>query len=386
MAAVLSSDMDNTEKVVVLIEECRQMNLTIMPPTINTSNHRFTVNADNHILYGLGAIKGVGQAAIEDMLKERADKGNFTGLYDLCKRVDLRKFNRRVLDALIRAGAFDEFDSNRASHLAELPTALRVAEQHGKMAQTGQNDLFSLPNHCSENAAKDIETDVYSTNVRPWSDNERLASEKLTLGLFLTGHPIDQYEAELKHFTHGKIASLQISRGKMEARVAGLVVEVRTRQTKNGKTMGFATLDDKSGRLELAAFGETYDKYRDIFSRDNLLIAQGSLAIDNFSGALRLTVENLYDINQARESFSRGIQLNWDQSEDKATSINLIDQLSDILRPFRGGNCPIIINYTIKQAQTIIQLGDDWRIHPTDDLISQLTSLFGSAGVEIKYK
>jgi DNA polymerase-3 subunit alpha len=213
-----------------------------------------------------------------------------------------------------------------------------------------------------------------------------LASEKLTLGLFLTGHPIDQYEAELKHFTHGKIASLQISRGKMEARVAGLVVEVRTRQTKNGKTMGFATLDDKSGRLELAAFGETYDKYRDIFSRDNLLIAQGSLAIDNFSGALRLTVENLYDINQARESFSRGIQLNWDQSEDKPTSINLIDQLSDILRPFRGGNCPIIINYTIKQAQTVIQLGDDWRIHPTDDLISQLTSLFGSAGVEIKYK
>ena len=386
MAAVLSSDMDNTEKVVVLIEECRQMNLTIMPPTINTSNHRFTVNADNHILYGLGAIKGVGQAAIEDMLKERADKGNFTGLYDLCKRVDLRKFNRRVLDALIRAGAFDEFDSNRASHLAELPTALRVAEQHGKMAQTGQNDLFSLPNHCSENAAKDIETDAYSTNVRPWSDNERLASEKLTLGLFLTGHPIDQYEAELKHFTHGKIASLQISRGKMEARVAGLVVEVRTRQTKNGKTMGFATLDDKSGRLELAAFGETYNKYRDIFSRDNLLIAQGSLAIDNFSGALRLTVENLYDINQARESFSRGIQLNWDQSEDKPTSINLIDQLSDILRPFRGGNCPIIINYTIKQAQTVIQLGDDWRIHPTDDLISQLTSLFGSAGVEIKYK
>ena len=386
MAAVLSSDMDNTEKVVVLIEECRQMNLVILPPTINISNHRFTVNDDNHIIYGLGAIKGVGQTAIEEMLKERADRGRFTGLYDLCKRVDLRKFNRRVLEALIRAGAFDEFDSNRASHLTELPTALRVAEQHGKMAQTGQNDLFSLPNHFSEEADNNSKTDTYSTYTPPWSDNERLASEKLTLGLFLTGHPIDQYEDELKHFTHGKIASLQIARGKMEARVAGLVVEVRTRQTKNGKTMGFATLDDKSGRLELAAFGDVYDKYRDLFSRDNLLIAQGSLAIDSFSGSLRLTVENLYDINQARENFSRGLQLNWNVPENKPTSVNLIEQLSDILRPFQGGNCPVIINYCIKQAQTVVQLGDEWRIHPTDELISRLRSLFGSNGIEIKYK
>jgi DNA polymerase-3 subunit alpha len=386
MAAVLSSDMDNTEKVVVLIEECRQMNLVILPPTINISNHRFTVNDDNHIIYGLGAIKGVGQTAIEEMLKERADRGRFTGLYDLCKRVDLRKFNRRVLEALIRAGAFDEFDSNRASHLTELPTALRVAEQHGKMAQTGQNDLFSLPNHFSEEADNNCKTDTYSTYTPPWSDNERLASEKLTLGLFLTGHPIDQYEDELKHFTHGKIASLQIARGKMEARVAGLVVEVRTRQTKNGKTMGFATLDDKSGRLELAAFGDVYDKYRDLLSRDNLLIAQGSLAIDSFSGSLRLTVENLYDINQARENFSRGLQLNWNVPENKPTSVNLIEQLSDILRPFQGGNCPVIINYCIKQAQTVVQLGDEWRIHPTDELISRLRSLFGSNGIEIKYK
>src|SRR5512139_444020 len=145
MAAVLSSDMDNTDKVVVLIEECRQMKLVILPPAINVSIYRFTVNNDNHIVYGLGAIKGVGQAAIEDLLKEREDNGRFSGLYDLCKRVDLRKCNRRVLEALIRAGAFDEFETNRASHLAELTTALRVAEQHGKMAQTGQNDLFSLP-------------------------------------------------------------------------------------------------------------------------------------------------------------------------------------------------------------------------------------------------
>ena len=388
MAAVLSSDMDNTDKVVILIEECRQMKLTVLPPRINVSAYRFTVNDANDIVYGLGAVKGVGQAAIEDMLKERDDNGRFSGLYDLCQRVDLRKFNRRVLEALIRAGAFDEFDNNRAAHLAELPTALRVAEQHGKMAKTGQNDLFSLP---SEEAAPDDEegpgiAGAYAIAVDPWTDNERLAAEKLTLGLFLTGHPIDQYETELKHFTHGKIASLQVSRGSVEARVAGLVVEVRTRQTKNGKTMGFATLDDKSGRLECAAFGDVYEKYKGIFNRDSLLIAEGGLAIDNFSGALRLTVEKLYDINQARESFSRGLQLTWNAAENQPESAGLIDRLDETLSPFKGGSCPVSIRYTSHEAHASIQLGDEWRIHPTDELIARLRSVFGVACVEIRYK
>ncbi|MDD5323301.1 MAG: DNA polymerase III subunit alpha [Methylococcales bacterium] len=381
MAAVLSSDMDNTDKVVVLIEECRQMKLVILPPTINVSTYRFTVNDADHIVYGLGAIKGVGQAAIEDMLKERDDNGRFSGLYDLCKRVDLRKFNRRVLEALIRAGAFDEFETNRASHLAELPTVLRVAEQHGKMAQTGQNDLFGLA--VTEDAAG---TEAYAAVVEPWSDNERLAAEKLTLGLFLTGHPIDQYEPELKHFTNGKIASLQVSRGNMEARVAGLVIEMRTRQTKLGKTMGFAIIDDKSGRLEIAAFGEVYDKYRDIFARDDLLVAEGALAIDNFSGALRLTVEKLYDIEQARESFSRGIQLTWTTAANKLESSACIERLVAVLSPFKGGSCPISINYASQHARAAVQLGDEWRVHPTNELIARLRSWLGSSAVEIRYK
>jgi DNA polymerase-3 subunit alpha len=169
MAAVLSADMDNTDKVVILIEECRQMELEIRPPNINISKYKFTVNDADHIVYGLGALKGVGEAAIEEMLKEREENGPFSGLFDLCKRVDLRKFNRRVLEALIRAGAFDEFDNNRARHLAELTTALKVAEQHGKMAQAGQHDLFGL-------ADKADDEDAYNAPVEPWSENERLAA------------------------------------------------------------------------------------------------------------------------------------------------------------------------------------------------------------------
>ena len=386
MSAVLSSDMDNTDKVVILIEECRQMKLVILPPTINVSTYRFTANDDDHIVYGLGAIKGVGQAAIEDMLIEREKNGPFLGLYDLCKRVDLRKFNRRFLDALVRAGAFDEFDPNRASHLAELPTALEIAEQHGKMEKTGQNDLFSLTGEETESTDTSKESTAYTQTVEPWSDKERLAAEKLTLGLFLTGHPIDQYEPEIKYFTHSKIGALQVGRGKMEARVAGMVIEIRTRQNKNGKTMGFATLDDKSGRLECAVFGETYDQYRDIFVRDNLIVAEGALALDNFSGALRLTVEKLYTMDQARENFARALHLKWDTSDSTEDSARFIEKLTEVLTPFKGGGCPVSLTYTSKEAKGDVQLGDAWRVKPTDELITKLKWLLGTNAVEIRYK
>jgi DNA polymerase-3 subunit alpha len=310
-------------------------------------------------------------------------------LYDLCKRADLRKVNRRVLEALIRAGAFDEFDDNRAGHLAELPTVLRVAEQHGKMAQTGQNDLFGLMVNAEDNVE---DNEAYSTVVEPWSEQDRLAAEKLTLGLFLTGHPIDQYESELKEFTHGKIASLianadrsgpQRGRGKMEARVAGLVVEIRTRQTKQGKMMGFATLDDRSGRLEIAAFNDIYEKYRDIFARDTLLVAEGPLAVDDYLGTLRLTVEKLYSMDQARDAFARGIQLTW---RTEGNDNGFLQKLGVALKPFKGGGCPVLINYQLRYAKATVRLGDEWRVQATDELILRLKRLPGTSEVEVKYK
>ena len=172
----------------------------------------------------------------------------------------------------------------------------------------------------------------------------------------------------------------------MEARVAGMVIEIRTRQNKNGKTMGFATLDDKSGRLECAVFGDVYDQYRDIFTRDNLLIAEGGLAIDNFSGALRLTVEKLYTIDQARESFARGLHINWNVANSSEEPQRFIEKLSETLSPFKGGACPVNISYTSSQAKANVQLGDAWRIQPTDELLAKLKWLFGAKAVDVRYK
>ena len=384
MAAVMSSDMDNTDKVVVLIDECREMKLEICPPDINVSDYRFTASDKNKIVYGIGAIKGVGENAIEDLIKQRDSHGPYLGLYDLCKRVDLRKVNRRVLEALIRAGAFDAIEPNRAAHLAELTTALRVAEQHGKMVMAGQNDLFGLDNEEAEG-----EADSYANLVEPWTEKEKLEAEKQTLGLFLTGHPIAEYLPELKHITHGTLGSLEVdagrARGKMEARVAGLVVELRTRQTKQGKMMGFATLDDRTGRLEVAAFSGIYDKYRDLLSKDTLLVAEGSLSMDEYTNSLRMTAEKLYSMEEAREMFARGIVLTWNVAQCPK-SRTFVDELKDMLLPFRGGECPIAIEYASSDAKASIQLGDDWRVRPCDDLLIRLRRLLSPDTVAVKYR
>ncbi|CAG7857736.1 partial DNA polymerase III subunit alpha, partial [biofilm metagenome] len=387
MSAVLSSDMDNTDKVVNLIDECRQMNLTIEPPNINVSGYRFTVNDQHHIVYGLGAIKGVGESAIEELINQRQEQGAYIGLYDLCKRVDLRKVNRRVLEALSRAGAFDLFDTNRALHLAELPTILKVAEQHGLMAEAGQNDLFGLAAH-SESTVDNNE--AYTSQIEAWSEQEKLANEKTTLGLYLTGHPIGQYEAEIRQFTHSTLkelkAKVEASKGRLEARVAGLVVEIRTRQTKQGKIMGFATLDDRTDRIEIAAFSETYEKYRSIFTRDNLLVAEGAVSLDDYTGNLRLTVESLYNIEEARETFAKGLQLNWNLNGHGIVPQELIGSLDTAIQPFRGGRCPVEITYNTKAAAANLILGDGWRVHPTDELVERLKRLPGMAAVEVKYR
>ena len=383
MAAVMSSDMDNTDKVVILKEECQEMELTLHPPDINTSHYKFTVNELDEIIYGIGAIKGVGEAAIEDLLKEREAHGAFTGLYDLCKRVELRKVNKRVLEALIKAGAFDRINANRAAHLAELPTALRVAEQHGKMNLTGQNDLFGL----AVQVDSSNDSEAYTTSVEPWTEKEQLEAERITLGMYLTGHPIDQYQDELKHFRSASIASLiadsERSKTKMEGKVAGLVVEMRTRQTKKGTMMGFATVDDKTAKLEVAAFSKTYQQYQELLTKDALIVVEGGLSIDDFSGGLRLTAEKIYTFEQARELFARYIVIDWKKAEQEC---NFINKLKKELKAFKGGNCPVHIGYRGDNAKVSIQLGDDWRIHPTDELILRLKRCFSDDVVAVHYR
>ncbi|MFM8332439.1 MAG: DNA polymerase III subunit alpha [Candidatus Methylumidiphilus sp.] len=388
MAAVLSADMDNTDKVVVLIEECRDMKLSIAPPDINQSEFRFTVRNNGEIVYGLGALKGVGQNAIDDLIGERNTHGPFKDLFDLCRRADLRKANRRVLEALIHAGALDSFNRNRAQHVADLPDALKAAEQHGAMEASGQDDLFGLADEPASlpEAPKPRET------AEPWPEQQRLAHEKATLGLYLTGHPIVQYEAELAHFVTGRLSKLSEPdgsgggygrRNEVRAVAAGLVVDMRAKQNKNGKRMGFVTLDDRTGRLEVAVFAEVYEQFRDSLVKDTLLVAEGGLGMDDFAGVMRLTAEKLYSIEQARARFSKHLLIEW--AADQADRAAWADELAELLKPFQGGSCPILIDYCGQGAKMRLQLGERWRIHPGEELLNRLRRHIGTERVSIQY-
>lgn len=388
MAAVLSADMDNTDKVVVLIDECREMKLSILPPNVNLSEYRFTVQSRREILYGLGAVKGVGQNAIEDILQERKNNGPFTDLLDLCRRIDLRKANRRVLEAMIRAGVLDCFDRNRAGLFAALPDALKAAEQHGAMSAAGQDDLFG---GFAAEGPEAVAVTFSPGQVEPWTEAERLAQEKATLGLYLTGHPITPHEHELEQIVTTRLRPIMSegegSRGETRVVVAGLIVDIRTRLTRSGQKMGFVSLDDRTGRMELAAYTETYERDRHHLVKDGLIVAEGMLGFDEYAGQMRISAERIYSIEEARARFARYLQIEWpDGSVPSPALPSVVMDIKDLLSQFAGGTCPVCIGYRGRGAATQLRLGEGWRVYPRDELIGRLQKCIGPGRVSVVYR
>jgi DNA polymerase-3 subunit alpha len=388
MAAVLSSDMDKTDKVVTLIDECARMGLTVEPPDVNASQFMFTVSDAGSIRYGLGAIKGVGQAAVENMIAERTAGGAFRSLRDFCRRIDLNRVNRRVLEALIRAGAMDTLGPNRATLMHGLPEAVQAAEQHSRAAAAGQDDLFGLAEPVAPSAGE--EESAPAETLPDWSEAVRLAGERETLGLYLTGHPITEYERELRPLVSGRIADIGGARpagggdggwrgpGK-NVTVAGLVLEIR----KRGNRTSFV-LDDRSGRIEVTLFEDVYQQYRALVARDAILVVEGNLRFDDFADDWRIAARRIIDVAQAREQYARRLVVRWPASTN-GEGRRLIDELEQALRPSRGGRCAVAIRYAGEAASANLLLGEEWCVRPSQDLIERLGQLVGREGVELVY-
>ncbi|AOV16884.1 DNA polymerase III subunit alpha [Acidihalobacter aeolianus] len=385
MAAVLSADMDNTDKVVNLIEECRQLGLEVVPPDVNRSFHRFTALDERTILYGMGAIKGIGASAIEGLLEERENHGHYLSLEDLCRRVIGRKVNRRVLEALIRAGTLDALGLNRATHMARLPEAIRAAEQAQRDAEQGQNDLFG--------DAPVAAVTAELPTLPEWEEDERLHAEKETLGLYLTGHPIARFADELSRFVTRPISAwlqedepAERGRGARNDRdiiVAGLVVGLSVRTGPSGR-FAFVTLDDRSGRLDVGLFGDEYQNYADLLAKDSLLVIEGSIGFDAFSGRRRVRAQHVYTIDQARARFAQALDI---RIVNKGNLNGLAGELMQVLKPYcyREHGCPIWLSYRNRAADARLVLGDDWRVRPSDELLRRLSRLHGVTDLALRY-
>lgn len=374
MAAVLSSDMDKTDKVVTMIAECRDMKLAILPPDINRCEYGFVPLDDKTILYGLGAIKGLGQGAIEAILDTRRTDGPFKDLFDLCRRVDGRKVNRRVFEALIKAGALDQLGTHRAALLATLPAALTGADRYARDAAAGQSDLFGA-------AIATAAADVY-VETPPASEEQRLEGEKETLGLYLTGHPIARYAEELGRITDATIAELRPTHDRTIV-VAGLVVAIRTMQTRRGDRMAFVTLDDRTGRLELAVFADLYQQTRDRLVKDALVVVEGHVSVDEYTGGFKMSAERIYNIEQARAAFGARLVIDVDVM---TTGNGFLVELQEILQPARPGSCPVVLRYRNGKAEAEIALGEDWKVQPSGAVLERLGRLAGSEHVQLHYR
>jgi len=382
MAATISSDMDKTDKVVTFIDECRAMGLTLLPPDVNHGQFQFSVDPENRVIYGLGAIKGLGEGPVSNILAARTDGGPFKDLFDFCARVDGRKVNKRAIEAMIRSGAFDEIGPEgdigyrRAVMLAAMDEAVKLAEQHARNTSSGMGDLFG---ESVVESASDINYSSYGA-ARSLSVRERLNGERDTLGLYLTGHPIDEYEEELQRMHPNRISALRP--GKESATVSGMVVGMRVMKNKRGESFAFLTLDDKSGRLEVSVFAEKFNVYRDILVKDALLVVQGGVSEDSFTGGLKMLAESIQSIYEARCSKIKYLSVSIDSSR---YTEQWVETLHHSVSSYSDGNCPLEIDYTTASASGRLKVGNQWRVQPRDELIGLLREEFGKHSVTLHY-
>ena len=365
-AANLSAVMDDTDKVHQFYEDAIDNGLKVLPPDINASEYRFIPVDGKQLRYGLGSIKGTGEAAILSILKVREAGGSFRDLFEFCRRVDKRIVNRRVLESLIRAGAFDALDDHRHRLLASAGIAIDSAERASVAAV--QNSLF----------ATDVEDDIRVRLLeRPrWSERERLLEEKQALGFYLSGHPFTSYAQEVAPLARTRLA--QLSAQSQNVIVAGVVNGLRVQQSRRGR-MAVAQLDDGTARIDVTIFNELFEANRALLKEDQLLVVEGRPQHDDFTGGIRLAAEKIYDLQTARAKFARNMRLTCNGQSNGA-------KLRELLAPYRNGGCAVSIIYTNREAECRIDLGEEWRVKPDDALIQSLEDWLSPQNVRIEYQ
>ena len=379
MAATLSSEMDNTDKVSFFYQDTAAQGVIILPPDINSSLYRFTPTDERTMAYGLGAVKGTGEAAVENIVAARKEGGPFKDLFDFCRRVDKRVVNRRAIEALIKAGAFDSINDHRYQLLASLDAALGSAEQHARAAN--QVSLFG------DDPAEDMTLPL--ADVPRWKLREQLAQEKTALGYYLSGHPYQEYAQELSNFVSMRLDKvtpeiLPASNGKSrrqekELVLAGIISGIRILQTRRGR-MAVLTLDDGSAQIEMTVFNDLFEPNRNWLRDDQLVVARGRASMDDYSGGMRISADALHDFASARAVFAKRLDIDCSMDDKVCTK-----RLAEMLKPYCGGECAVQINYRNLIGAAPLRLGDEWKVTLPEELLATLSEEIGPDKVRVVY-
>lgn len=366
MAAVLSADMQHTDKVVHFLNECDHMGLTVLKPNVQSSAFHFTVNAAHQIQYGLGAIKGVGEGAVQGIVEAR-QTGQFKSFFDFLRRIDLKRSNKRTLEALILSGALDEFGSRKAL-ICSLEKAMSWAAKMVKHAASGQMDLFALFEEDRLLSEPMLET------VLPYSFDERLKAEKSVLGHYLSGHPLDPYQAVLKARGIRILNQLKPTEKAEQVQVAGLIHSMKIKKSAKGDPILFATLEDQSGQLDLAFFGDAFQNYREHIEAGEIYGIEGRIRLNPFNGRVRLSVQSLFSLKEWRSRGLRQMTLFWGAEPERATLLKTA--LAPHVIPSSELACRVNLIYQSHGENYEIGLGTWGYVRASPELLAALEPLF----------
>lgn len=376
MAAALTTDMDNVEKIVVLIEECRKLGLKVLPPDINSGLYQFHVKK-NKIIYGIGAIKGVGEIAIEAIIKSRTSNGPFKDIFDFCSRVDMKKLNRRIIKKLIMSGSFDNLGLHRAALIFSLENALKCAEQYSQSLLFKQIDMFGI---LSKNKEKN---NFLYKKIKKWPEKIILKGEKETLGLYLTGHPITEYLNEIKHYTNGfRIKDINKNKVGKTLKIIGLLLTSKIITTKTGRKMGLCTLDDHSGRIDVILFSNTLKKYKNLLKIDKILLVLGKVEFDKFNKNYKIKAYKIMKLVEVREKHIQYIQI---LIKEKKMKNNLLENIYSILNSSYPGKTPVHLYHYQKKKYNRIKNIKNYKILPTNTIFSKIENVLGKKKIKLKF-
>jgi len=299
-------------------------------------------------------------------------------------RLETQKFNRRSMEAMIRSGAMDEFNHTRATLMHHLPRAMQTAEQHHRNDNIGQDDMFGGGQVIAKQGVINEQTE--------WDVDTLLAAERETLGLYFSGHPVDQYRDELVSIV-GKtlrerlsmpIAAVESNYRNRDAntvKVGGLLMDMRLRNSPSGR-IAFLTLDDNTARIHVAVFADAYSQFKNYLVKDQILIVEGVISIDDYNGKPRVRAKQITRLEDARVDFGKGIIINISAAEKRPT---LIAELENTLKPYCDGKCKVLIQYHTSHGEAKYQLGEPWSVVPDRALLAQLASLKGVDGARVVY-
>ena len=386
MAALMTSEMGDTDKVIKNLAECREKGIEVLAPDINESRADFTPVGEK-IRFGLAAVKNVGEKAVEVILAGRVKDGPFESLFDFCRRVDMAAVNRRVIESLIKCGAFESTQVSRARMMAALDDAMKAGQAHQRDQQSNQIDIFAMLGSPSKGTKRP--SDVYPQVVE-WSSQESLAFEKEALGFYITGHPLDKYERVLKKITSGTIAALKERGVAGDVRLGGVVSALKLRNTKKGDRYGSFNLEDKTGFIEVIAWPDVYRKCADLIGADDPIFVKGRLEV----GEDRMQIIT-NEVSPLAEAASKGRQNDYADSNGKGNgkgngekvhlyvretdvSADELVRLRDTLLDYPG-RCTVFLHLlAAAKSETVIELPEQVRIASSPELEETVERLFGT--------